>query len=232
MSDWAEDDMPDTPAIQGAKPELRAETFGVDVLSLAGEQVDQAVKAAVRKQVAAVAAEAAEVAFSDEVLDDLRRRARAAADATVERLQETEAEASAQEQQLATSDVTAEERPRLYYGSVSEFVSQYLIYVYRRRVGIAARRWSGRWWANEEAVSRLEALWRSWESLRLDPATGISVWFRDHADHHMAVLMDPDGPFAAVDFDDDENGNGKGEALPHVDPPDGMFPDVRESRSH
>lgn len=33
-------------------------------------------------------------------------------------------------------------------------------------------------------------------ALRQDPTTGISVWFRDHADHHMAVLLDPDsGPF-------------------------------------
>lgn len=32
------------------------------------------------------------------------------------------------------------------------------------------------------------------EHLRLDPATGVSVWLRDHADH-LVVLMDPDGPF-------------------------------------
>jgi hypothetical protein len=41
----------------------------------------------------------------------------------------------------------------------------------------------------------LEALWRSWEHLRLDPATGVSVWLRDHLDHHMGVLLDADGPF-------------------------------------
>ncbi|WP_216666160.1 DUF4913 domain-containing protein [Actinomyces faecalis] len=27
---------------------------------------------------------------------------------------------------------------------------------------------------------------RSWEHPRQDPATGMSVWLRDHADHHMA----------------------------------------------
>ncbi|MEJ7784942.1 MAG: DUF4913 domain-containing protein [Solirubrobacteraceae bacterium] len=36
-------------------------------------------------------------------------------------------------------------------------------------------------------MSRLEALWRSWEYLRLDGNLGISVWMRDHLDHHMAV---------------------------------------------
>lgn len=40
-------------------------------------------------------------------------------------------------------------------------------------------------------MSRIEALWRAWGHL-LDPATGMSVWFRDPADHHMRVLMDPD----------------------------------------
>lgn len=28
----------------------------------------------------------------------------------------------------------------------------------------------------------MEALWRAWEHLRLDGATGISVWFKDHAE--------------------------------------------------
>lgn len=26
--------------------------------------------------------------------------------------------------------------------------------------------------------------------------TGMSVWWRDHAEHHMAILTDPDRPFA------------------------------------
>ncbi|MGV0111135.1 DUF4913 domain-containing protein [Arthrobacter sp. CP30] len=32
------------------------------------------------------------------------------------------------------------------------------------------------------AVSRLNALWRAWETLRLDPGTGMSDWWRIHAD--------------------------------------------------
>ncbi len=51
------------------------------------------------------------------------------------------------------------------------------------------------WWMHPEAVARLDALWRAWEHLGNDPATGMSVWWRDHADHHMGVLMSPDGPF-------------------------------------
>ncbi|WP_221186477.1 DUF4913 domain-containing protein [Terracoccus luteus] len=41
-------------------------------------------------------------------------------------------------------------------------------------------------------------MWRAWEALRLDPATGMSVWWRDHADHHMTVLFSPEGPFAGA----------------------------------
>ena len=41
----------------------------------------------------------------------------------------------------------------------------------------------------------MDALWRTLEALRQDPGTGMSVFWRDHADHHMNVLLDADGPF-------------------------------------
>ena len=76
---------------------------------------------------------------------------------------------------------------------------------------------------------RLEALWRSWEFLRRDPSTGMSVWLRDHADHHMSVLMDPDGPFAGADATAEANHCRHGEPLPYERPPEGLFPDVRQN---
>lgn len=123
-------------------------------------------------------------------------------------------------------DEPASSAPRLYYGSVDEFVREYLRNVYRRRIDGRHRCWAGRWWQYDEAVIRLEALWWSWEHLRQDAATGMSVWWRDHADHHMAVLMDPDGPFGLA-TEGEENTCKKGEPLPYVVPPEGMFPDVR-----
>ncbi|QCU79696.1 DUF4913 domain-containing protein (plasmid) [Citricoccus sp. SGAir0253] len=123
------------------------------------------------------------------------------------------------------------EEPTLYYGSVDEFVREYLRHVYRRAVNGRSRVWAARWWEYDEAVIRLEGLWRAWEHLRLDPATGMSVWFRDHADPHMAVLMDPDGPFAAADPNTETNHARKGEPLPYQAAPEGLFPDVRESSS-
>lgn len=88
---------------------------------------------------------------------------------------------------------------------------EYLIKVYRRPVGAqGGMKWAARWWEYPEALSRLDALWRAWEHLRLDLATGMSVWWRDHADHHMPVLLSPSGPFAASN-----DQNKRGEPLPY-----------------
>ncbi|MCT2980602.1 DUF4913 domain-containing protein [Propionibacterium freudenreichii] len=128
----------------------------------------------------------------------------------------------------ATDDQPAPE-PTLYYGSVDEFLREYLRNVYRRKIDGKTRVWAARWWEYDEAVIRIEALWRSWEHLRQDPSTGMSVWWRDHADHHMSVLMDPQGPFSAADATASENQCSKGQPLPYTPPPAGLFPDVRES---
>lgn len=87
------------------------------------------------------------------------------------------------------------EPPPLYYPTVEAFVTQLLAPTYRRSLGGLGVAWCPQWWRHAEAIARLEALWRAWEHLRLDAATGMSVWYRDHADHHMAVLLSADGPF-------------------------------------
>jgi len=114
--------------------------------------------------------------------------------------------------------------PTLFFGSVDEFVRERLRYTYSRRVGPQGpNRWSAEWWLYPEAISRLDALWRSWEALRLEPTFGMSVWWRDHADHHMRMLMSPEGPFA-----DSRDTNTAGDPLPYTVPPVGMFVDVRQ----
>ena len=49
----------------------------------------------------------------------------------------------------------------------------------------------------------------------------MSVWWRDHADHHMPMLLSPNGPFAASD-----DQNKRGEPLPYEAPPAGLFSDM------
>lgn len=117
--------------------------------------------------------------------------------------------------------------PDLHYGTVDEFVREVILPLYQRTVGPrGSRRWAAQWWRNGEAVSRLDSLWRSWEHLRQDGATGISTWWRDHADYHMERLMDPDGPFSRS-----EDSNRPGQPLPYEPPPQGLFIDAREGRA-
>ena len=120
-------------------------------------------------------------------------------------------------------DIVEEDAPELYYGSVDEFVREMIVPVFRRKiVDRGDSRWASEWWKHPEAVIRLEALWRAWEHLRLDPATGMSVWLRDHADHHLGVLLSEHGPFGTS-----EETTNLGDPLPYTAPPAGLFPDVR-----
>ncbi|WP_219813586.1 DUF4913 domain-containing protein [Rathayibacter sp. AY1C4] len=109
----------------------------------------------------------------------------------------------------------------LVYGSADEWLRKYWRYTYRRRVsakGQGTGRWRADWWTVDEAVQRIEALWRSWEASRLDAGLGISAWWINHAEPHMAALLSTDGPFTGAT---DENL--PGEPLPYRTPPVGMF---------
>ena len=215
--DWGTDDLPTPEAPAGA---TARETDAAAAAAIVSALVTDSVREAMRLRLAPLAQTAVDQALTGFALGALHAQANRAAGAAVS-------------EQLAPSSTQPadvdEAAPRLYYGSVDEFVREYLRNVYRRRVGgqQVSRKWAARWWQYDEAVIRLEALWRSWEHLRNDPATGMSVWWRDHADHHMAVLFDEAGPFAAAD-EEAENTNRKGEPLPYIAPPAGMFPDVRD----
>ena len=217
------DDWGDDPATAKTPADRKhaATTFGVDVSELATQLVDAQVKAAVKAAVANVAAAAVKAALTEDVMAALREKAEADAQAAITEQLEAQEAVEADDAGAAT-----EEAPQLYYGSVDEFVREYLRHAYKRRVGAKEFVWAADWWRFDEAVIRLEALWRAWEHLRLDPATGMSVWFRDHADHHMAILLNESGPFGAADGLHDQRPE-KGAPLPYMAPPEGMFLDVR-----
>lgn len=92
----------------------------------------------------------------------------------------------------------AEPEPKPVYASVDEWVEGWLAPIWRHRVDVDGRTatWCAKWWRHPEVVTRLDAIWRAWESLRQDAATGMSTWFRDHGDYHMAVITSVDGPLA------------------------------------
>ncbi|MGC9670950.1 DUF4913 domain-containing protein [Planosporangium sp. 12N6] len=96
----------------------------------------------------------------------------------------------------ATDDGEAAE---LLYDNVAQFVDEYLRYVVERRIAAGSGAgvfWCAKWWAHPEALSRIYALWRAWEALRVtDKALGMSVWWRDHLDPHLTQLTSEYGPF-------------------------------------
>lgn len=113
-----------------------------------------------------------------------------------------------------------DEDPGTFYDALDQFVERQLAPMWRRQLDLSAV-WCPEWWRHAEAITRLDALWRAWEHLRLEPALGISVWLRDHADHHMAVLLNPHGPFQYCNLD--KGHSTRLEPLPVLSPPAGLF---------
>ena len=73
--------------------------------------------------------------------------------------------------------------------------------MFRRPLG-GEYRWCAEWWRHAEAITRLTALWHTWEALRLQPGTGMATWLRDHLDHQIPVLLGRTGPFAMCSEDE------------------------------
>ncbi|MBT1003965.1 DUF4913 domain-containing protein [Paenarthrobacter sp. DKR-5] len=125
----------------------------------------------------------------------------------------------------AGSDAGSEPERKLVYPNAVEFFSDLLAPSYVRDVNEgAAFAWCPEWYKHPEALIRMEAIWRAWEHLRLEPALGISVWYLNHADPHMRALMDTEGPFKKCAYDGHKSPRGPGLAsLPHTEPEPGIF---------
>jgi len=82
------------------------------------------------------------------------------------------------------------------FDTLQAWVDGYFSVVFTRSVG-GEHRWCGQWQDHPEAVTRLEALWRSWEALRLEPNLGIATWLTSFLDPQLAALTSRSGTFAA-----------------------------------
>jgi hypothetical protein len=101
-------------------------------------------------------------------------------------------------QLVRTDGADAQEAFLPCFDSLEEWVVSVFAPTYARRA-TPTFRWCSEWWRHPEAISRLEALWRSWEALRLDPLLGMGSWYRDHLDHQLPILTAAAGPFAECD---------------------------------
>ncbi len=105
------------------------------------------------------------------------------------------------------------------WATLAEFVEHVIAPLYAQHL-TGNGTWCASWWDHEDARVRLEAVWRAWEALRLEPTTGIARWLRDVADPQMDRLRDRDrGPFRAC-------GDGKHLAAPPLPvnkPPAGFW---------
>ena len=76
-----------------------------------------------------------------------------------------------------------------------DWAHAFLLPTFIRPVG-GQIRWCEQWSQHPEAVLRLEAMWRAWESMRLEDGTGMSVYLLHHLDPGLTALTAPTGPFA------------------------------------
>ncbi len=102
---------------------------------------------------------------------------------------------------VALSAVGEDDLPEPVYARVQDWVSEHFLPMYRRPLG-GEFRWCPHWWRHAEAITRLTALWQSWEAMRLQPGTGTANWLRDHLDHQLPVLLGRSGPFAQCSEDE------------------------------
>ncbi|PQP19017.1 DUF4913 domain-containing protein [Rhodococcus opacus] len=88
--------------------------------------------------------------------------------------------------------------------------------VLRSQGGSGGLRWCPWWDLHPEAVTRLEALRKSWTGfVKLKDPTAMTIYYRDFFDRTMEALMNETGPFHACS----PAGHGKGDFVPIAPPP-------------
>src|SRR4051812_839220 len=119
---------------------------------------------------------------------------------------------------------TAEPERRLVYANAVDFFTDILANCYMREVnGGSEFAWCPEWYMHAEALARIECLWRAWEHLRWEPALGLSTWWLHHADPHMAILLNPGGPFKKCAWEGHNTGTDRLQPLPLPPPAAGIY---------
>ncbi|RSS97869.1 DUF4913 domain-containing protein [Streptomyces sp. WAC02707] len=105
------------------------------------------------------------------------------------------------------------------FQNLEQFVTERLAPVLLHPSEESGQIWCPRWWDHADAVSRLQAIWHTWEVLRWEPGTGMSHWHLHHLDPQWRALLDPvHGPFREC-----RDGRRMPGPLPLEPAPDGWF---------
>lgn len=108
--------------------------------------------------------------------------------------------------------------PSPRYHGLDDWVQEYFAPTFGRPIG-GEIRWCTQWQEHAEAITRLEALWRSWEVLRLDPAMGMVTWLTNYLDPQLTVLLGRSGPFSPCSRDRHEAIGGLATERAGAEPP-------------
>jgi len=115
------------------------------------------------------------------------------------------------------------------FGSLDLFVERFLLPNWVHPNGVPVR-WCSTWWEHAEAILRFEALWESFEVMRLQPAPAFSTWMTAHLDVQMRALTAAEGVFFGCDA---TRGCHETRApWPSATPPEGMFGSVAAAQIH
>lgn len=128
---------------------------------------------------------------AEEALAKAVRRLQRCRDATVSAAALGDSSGITQPAEEYSDRISPDRTPQ--YECAADWIEQYLVRIWRRR----NVQWCAKWFLHAEAVSRLEALWRSWEYMRYEGPTAMAVWWRDYADYHLRELTARSGPFEA-----------------------------------
>jgi len=117
--------------------------------------------------------------------------------------EDDEFEAEPIEDEGPSDDEPQKKEPK--FTNVIEFVEGYFVPVIRRRISDndGGLSWDPRWWAYPEVVARLTALHHAWEEARAsDSMSAMSMWWIQHLEPHLRVILDGDtGPMANAKAD-------------------------------
>lgn len=171
------------------------------------------VESLVRKAVRPLAEQAVSDALTPDVLEEVRLAAVEAVAA------EVSVDETAKSETAKGEDVVHE----LRFKSLPQFVDEYVLPNWRHSQNQDAR-WCARWWEHSEAILHLEALWESFEELRLDVSgTSVSTFLLQYFLPHMSVLTSPSGPFWLCSAELGRTAHRQPPVWEHEQPPGGLF---------